>query len=207
MLPVDARSGPVVLDHAVDGVGVGDRAQPVGVVVSTHALRITDVPRARVSIDELLGGLVGLGKEPPVPPGGGKSSIAALERLYERYAVHDSEAGDRLRVIEREPKRDVAAPVVASDGKTVVAQRLHQRAHVACHRALRRLLVVGHGGRRCGLAVAPKVRANHCVVTGQQWRNPVPSCVSARVAVQEEQRRPSPAVPHPQGHLTDVDTV
>ena len=49
-----------------------------------------------------------------------EARVAAPERLGDRHDVEHREVADRLRVVEREAVRGVAAAVVADDGEALV---------------------------------------------------------------------------------------
>src|SRR3954451_8290178 len=90
--PVDAESGPVVLEHGVHGVGVMDRRPVVGVVLFPHRRGLArlegPVPGIGISADRPLR-LVRLGEEEPVPPCGSEPGVGAVEVLHDGDGVED----------------------------------------------------------------------------------------------------------------------
>src|SRR5947209_9235760 len=68
VLPVEAKTGAVVLHHGVHGRWIVDGAAVVLVGLGAHVLGGGGVPGFRVRADEPLGGLAGLAEEEPVKP-------------------------------------------------------------------------------------------------------------------------------------------
>jgi len=84
-----------------------------------------------------------------------------------------------------------AAAIMGSNLKLLEAKRLHHRNLVAGHDALgiRHVLLIAR--RLAAIAIAAQVRQHHCEVPGQLRSNFVPTHVSLRIAVQQQQRRPA----------------
>ena len=68
-----------------------------------------------------LGRLVGLPKEPPVPPGTHERLIEALEMLHDRETVHHHKPSYDVRMIHGGAERDERAAVVADHRELLVA--------------------------------------------------------------------------------------
>ena len=86
MLAIDAKAGPVILDHRVHRLGVTNSPNVVLVVLAPHGLRRPTIPGAGIGQDRTLG-LLGLRKEEPVPPRLREARVAALERRQDRHRV------------------------------------------------------------------------------------------------------------------------
>jgi hypothetical protein len=103
------------------------------------------------------------GRGPSCPPPLASSRlakrIAALGVLDDRDAVDHRQARDRLRGVQGQPHRDVAAPVVPDDGEPLVPEQPHQRADVAGQCPLRVGPVVVVGRRPGGPPVAAQAGA------------------------------------------------
>ncbi len=170
----------------------------VGVVLAAHPVGVAAVPGVRVGEDGSLG-LVGLGEEEPVPPGRREGGVGTGERLADRNAVEDGQRADRVRVVQGQPGRDVAAPVVPDDGEALVPELMHQRQHVGRHRPFRVGAVV-RGRRGLGrLPVAAQVGADDRVPGGRhQGRHAVPGGVRAGVSVEQDHRGSVAPVPDAQ---------
>jgi hypothetical protein len=101
---------------------------------------------------------------------------------------------------------------MSGDGEPVVPEVRHQPHHIAGHGALARLRVVGRNRWKRRTVVSAQVRRRHEVVFGQSGRHRVPGRVSARMTVQQHDRRAGTAVPDPQrdvihAHMLKVETV
>jgi len=65
--------------------------------------------------------------------------------------------------------------------------------------------MVGRVGGLGGLAEPAQVRADDGVPLGQERRDLVPGRVRARMAVQQQHRRPLAAMAHPEPRLREID--
>jgi hypothetical protein len=103
--------------------------------------------------------------------------------------------------------RSAGFAVWPKNREALMTQRPHQRHTVAGKSALRHLRVVWLIGRLGGFAVAAQIRADDGEVGRQHRCNLVPGGVGARMPVQQEERRPGPAVAHAELRLADVDAL
>ena len=62
-------------------------------------------------------------------------------------------------------------------------------------------------GRLRRFAIAPQVRADDGKVARQERSDPMPCCVRARMAMQKQDGWPRASMPHPKGHVTNLDEV
>ena len=97
-------------------------------------------------------------------------------------------------MVERQPVGDAAAAVVAGEAEAHVAERFHHLDHRIRHGALGVGRVLGVGSRRIRPAVAGQVRDDQAEALRQRRRHAMPHHVGLRIAVQQQQRRPSPPV-------------
>lgn len=95
VLPVNAKPGSVVFDHAVNNGGIVDCIHDVVEGGRSHAVRPdTVIPFGCVLVDGGLWPIV-LGEKEPVVPGSGKAPVHALEMFDNRNAVDDCKPCDR----------------------------------------------------------------------------------------------------------------
>jgi hypothetical protein len=205
---VDAEAGPIVLTHAVHDGRIAQRGLQVGAVGFSHAGQVRYlIPGVRVSVDDLLGRLVGLAEEPPVPPRAHELLVQALEMFDHRKAVHHGQSRDRVGVVHGRAEGGQSPPVVTDHGEPVVAEVAQERNHVLGHGSLGGLGVPGGVGRQRRPPVAAQVGADDEEGVRQLRSHPVPGRMCSGVAVQQHDRLPLAAVAHPQRHLADVDML
>ena len=204
---VETETRPVVLAHGVDRLGVVDGLAAIVPVGDSHPLREAAVPGIGMGGDRALRSGRRLGEEEPVVPALGELGIAARQRLADRHDVEDDQRRHRVGLVQREPHRDVAAPVMPDDGEARVAELPHQGDAVARHRPLRIGLVVVGRQRLRRLPVTAQVGADDGVGSRQERRHQMPRGVRARVSVQQQDRRPGSAVAHAQYGLAHVDLI
>jgi hypothetical protein len=191
---VDGQAGPVVLQHGAHHGGVPCRFPPLVVVLLAHAVRVPAVPAVRVRVDDPLGN-VRLGEEEPVPPSRGELGRDARQVFGEGKTVEQCHPRDRTGVIERETQRDGASSVVSGRPEPVMAQRAHDRDHVAGDRSLGVSRVVLRGSRTAGTAVPPQVGADDGEAAPDKKRcHAVPGRGRPGMAVEQYHRRPLAAV-------------
>src|SRR5450631_3861103 len=111
VLPVDAQASAIVLNHAMDGLGIMDRSPKILVGFCAHLIGRNSVPSIRVSENSALR-LCGLRKKEPVPPSLGEAGVAAFQRLKDRHSVEDGKTGDDVRVVHSCAERRIAAAIV-----------------------------------------------------------------------------------------------
>ncbi len=92
-------------------------------------------------------------------------------------------------------------------GELLVAEVPHERDHIIGHRAFGGLSVLGRVGWERRLPVAAQVRTDDEERAGEQRRHPMPCRMRARMAVQQHHGRPLTAMPHAQGHLSQIDVI
>ena len=96
-------------------------------------------------------------------------------------------------MLDAEAPGDARAAIVADDGKTIVAERVHHVDVVLRHRALRVVRVVVAVGRLAAVAVPAQVRQDNREALRQARRDLVPLRMGLRVAVDHQERRTGPA--------------
>ena len=205
---VEPQACAVVLEHRAHGLRVVDGLPVLRERGGAHVLGRAPVPGVGIGEDGAFG-LVGLGEEEPVPPSGREPVGAPGEGFGDGHAVEHGERGHRVRVVEREAQRDVAAPVVPDHGEALVPEAAHEGEHVRRHRALRVRSVVVGGVRLAGPAVAAQVGADHGVAgLVQEAGDRVPRGGGARVAVEQEDRGPGGrAAPDAEHHGAEVEPL
>lgn len=207
VLAVDREPGPVVLEHGAHHLRTVHGLATLGEVLSPHLLRVAVVPRVRVGADHPFRRL-GLGEEEPVVPGRRELRRHPVEMLDDREAVEEGVATHGLGMVHRQPEGRVAAAVVPDEVEPLVPEPTHESQDVGRHRALRRLGVVGPGrGRRRAAVPAQVGHDDRAPPLGEQRRDPVPGGAGARVAVEQHDRRPLPAVTDVDARLADLDVV
>jgi len=97
----------------------------------------------------------------------------------------------RRRVVERHPVAGPGAPIVAGHHEALEAELLHDVDLVLGHAPERVVAVIGQAARLTAVAVATQVRSHDREALGQPGRDQPPVDVRERVAVEQEQRRPS----------------
>jgi hypothetical protein len=82
---------------------------------------------------------------------------------------------------------------VTDGGESRKAELLHDREHVARHRAFRVRPVIGVRRWTTAVPVSAKVRADNCEVASEFWSYPMPHQMRLWEAVQQQNRRPRSA--------------
>jgi hypothetical protein len=125
-----------------------------------------------------------------------------VEHGERRRDIEHGQARDALGVIERQPVRDAAAPVVARHREALVTELPHDGHLVARHRTLAVHLVPRVAGRLAAVTVAPQIGNDDGEAFGQARRDAMPHGVCLRVAVQKQHGRAAAA-----GEDVDRDAV
>jgi hypothetical protein len=100
---------------------------------------------------------------------------------------------------------DAPATIVSGDREARKSKPLHHGHHVLRHRSLSIRRMAWVGGRATAAPVAAKIGADDSKVAGEQRRDAAPHQVRLREAVQQEDRRPGPAVAHEDAGLIRLD--
>jgi hypothetical protein len=180
--PRVAEAADVVLHHG----GVEARAR-----AEERADERAD-PERGVRADQVLGDTVADREEEPVVVGRRHVPRHVVPYVPGRHDVEDGEAGDGLRVVQRQAVRDAGAAVVADQLELLEAEPAHKAHLVAGHGSLGVRLP---GGVRIGfaaVAVAPQVGQDDSMVLGEGRGDIAPHEVVLRVAVQHEHGRTRP---------------
>jgi hypothetical protein len=147
---------------------------------------------ARIGADQPLGEVRRSAQEEVAPD---RRRALLVEARVDRRRRDDVEYGkgvDGVAVVERQPAGHAGAPVVPGDDEPLVRERSHRLHLVLRHRPLRVRLVTRIRPRLLALPVAAEIRPHH---------------VRLRVAVQEEDWRPGPAVNDVDRDAVDVDAL
>ena len=194
---VDAGRGAVILAGGVNRVGAveatfvflqrgrGDE----GVAVRAPAAEEFFQEERGVVADQGFRQRLRLDQHEPVKIRGGEGLVGAGVHGGGRRDVEQHQLFDGARMVQRQPVRHAATPIVTADEIIVMAQRQHHFVQVLRHGALGIIAVVGQalGPRR--IAVATQVRHHQAIMLLELRCQALPDCVGLRIAVQQQQRR------------------
>ena len=121
---------------ACTGARVVDGALIVSEGFRAHVLVGRGVPVGGVSVDETLGGPLGLCEEEPVIPRGCEPGVAVGKRFADRNPVHQGHPAHGLRVVHGQPLCHTQPAVMTCGKELLMPERLHKMRAVAGHRAL-----------------------------------------------------------------------
>jgi hypothetical protein len=115
-------------------------------------------------------------------------AVDVLEHMQGRNDVEDGESLDMLGEVEGHAVGDPPAPIVARDGKPLMAKVGHE-SHLVCRHGSAAVRHVGVVVLRSGaIPVAPKIRGNDREAFGEEGRNMSPHVRRLWIAVQEQER-------------------
>ena len=189
-------AGAVVLADRVDRLRIAEAAHEVRErrrIEEAQALLglgelLLDEP-VGIGAHHLLGQVVGLDVEEPVPgerrPGLGDVGV----EIVLRNDVDDRRARDLLRMVEAHAVQHARAAVVAGGVEALEAERRHHLDLVLRHRAERIVDVLRTARRLLGIAVAAQVGRHHRELGREPRRDLLPRQMIERIAVHQQQRR------------------
>src|SRR5262249_11492617 len=121
------------------------------------------------------------------------------------HDVEHCQALNEMRMIEREPVRNASATVMSRHRETRKAQVLHDRGHIARHRAFRVRRVIEGRRRTSAASVTAQVGEHDGELAYQQRRNAAPHQVRSRKTMQQQDRRPAACPSHDVSRLLGTE--
>jgi hypothetical protein len=122
---IDRKTRAVILEHRVNGRGIGDGLEIIGVILGAHCLGRSAIPGQRICQDRPLG-LFRLRIEKPVPPAPRELLATPFERLEDGNPIKHREPADTLRMVHRQAKGGIGTTVMSRDIEAVMAEFRHE---------------------------------------------------------------------------------
>jgi hypothetical protein len=128
---------------------------------------------AGIGGDDPLGKRRGLCQQEPGPVGQRRAGGHTLELVDGGHDVEEGRPRHSLRMVERQPKRDAGAAIMAYDREPVVSAAGHELDELGSQLSLRISLPLRPAGRSTRLPVTAKVGDHHAVAPAEPWRTAI----------------------------------